>query len=122
MTKNKRRLYRVLIAVVAAYLLVFSLSWGLGEIDYNRVNHEKSPIFCVSLGIIEDGGTEEYVGFGYRLTAYKELTILSRPPEHLYVRVGPEITYTARWLWPGLSALMRDKENTRLESMASPEE
>ena len=118
MTKNKRKILRVLIAVGVAYLLAFCLSWGLGEIDYSRVDRGKSAIFCISLGIIQDGGTEEYIGFGYRLTAHKQLRTSPRADGGTQVCVGPEITYTARWLWPGLNALKRDKKNTRLDTIA----
>ena len=36
-------------------------------VDYNRVQKQEKPIFCVKDAIANDGGTEEYLGLGYKV-------------------------------------------------------
>lgn len=44
-------------------------------IDYNRVQKEERPIFCISnpAGIYTDGGTVEYFGLGYKIIDFNML-------------------------------------------------
>ena len=52
-------------------------------IDYNRVQKQEKPLFCIQhpAGVIMDGGTVEYFGLGYkvidfnRLNGYDEIKI-----------------------------------------------
>ena len=36
-------------------------------IDYNRVQKQEKPIFCIKAGTLLDGGTVEYLGLGYKV-------------------------------------------------------
>ena len=44
-------------------------------IDYNRVKNQEKPIFCIQnpSGIINDGGTIEYFGLGYKVIDFHTL-------------------------------------------------
>ena len=44
-------------------------------IDYNRVQKQEKPIFCIKnpAGIISDGGTIEYFGIGYKVIDFHTL-------------------------------------------------
>lgn len=44
-------------------------------IDYNRVQKQEKPIFCIQnpAGVISDGGTIEYFGLGYKLIDFHTL-------------------------------------------------
>lgn len=50
-------------------------------VDYHRVQKQEKPIFCIKYAIANDGGTEEYLGLGYkvidfnRLNGYDEIKI-----------------------------------------------
>ena len=41
--------------------------------DFNYVLHSEKPIFCFIKNTYEDGGTVEYVGFGYKIIDYNVL-------------------------------------------------
>ena len=45
-------------------------------IDYNRVQKQEKPIFCIQnpAGVIKDGGTIEYFGLGYKVIDFHTLT------------------------------------------------
>ena len=44
-------------------------------VDYNRVQKQKKPIFCIQnpAGIMNDGGTIEYFGLGYKVIDFNTL-------------------------------------------------
>lgn len=44
-------------------------------VDYNRVQKQEKPIFCIQnpAGIISDGGTTEYFGLGYKIIDFHTL-------------------------------------------------
>ena len=44
-------------------------------VDYNRVQKQEKPIFCIKnpAGIISDGGTIEYFGIGYKVIDFHTL-------------------------------------------------
>lgn len=50
-------------------------------VDYSRVQKQEKPIFGIRYAIANDGGTEEYLGLGYkvidfnRLNGYDEMKI-----------------------------------------------
>ena len=43
-------------------------------IDYNRVQKQEKPLFCIQhpAGVIMDGGTVEYFGLGYKVIKYNQ--------------------------------------------------
>lgn len=44
-------------------------------VDYNRVQKQEKPIFCIQnpAGVIRDGGTIEYFGLGYKVIDFHTL-------------------------------------------------
>lgn len=44
-------------------------------IDYNRVQKQEKPLFCIQhpAGVIMDGGTVEYFGLGYKVIDFNML-------------------------------------------------
>ena len=44
-------------------------------VDYNRVQKQEKPIFCIKnpAGIMNDGGTIEYFGLGYKVIDFNTL-------------------------------------------------
>lgn len=50
-------------------------------VDYNRVQKEEKPLFCINYATANDGGTNEYLGLGYkvinfnRVNGYDEMKI-----------------------------------------------
>lgn len=57
---------KVLLIVV---FLIVALGLTFFIVDYNRVQKQEKPIFCIQnpAGIIMDGGTIEYFGLGYKV-------------------------------------------------------
>lgn len=49
--------------------VIFILGIVFFVVDYNRVQKQEKPIFCIQnpAGIINDGGTVEYFGLGYKV-------------------------------------------------------
>ena len=40
------------------------------SVDFYRAQNGKSPVFCIHYSTLKDGGTKEYIGFGYKVIAY----------------------------------------------------
>lgn len=59
----------VTIAIIVLLALIFFV------VDYNRVQKQERPIFCIQnpAGIINDGGTIEYFGLGYKVIDFHTL-------------------------------------------------
>ena len=76
MKKGIKVLFIVLGVIIILGLIFFA-------IDYNRVQKQEKPLFCIQYpaGVIKDGGTIEYFGLGYkvidfnRLNGYDEIKI-----------------------------------------------
>lgn len=62
-------------------------------IDYNRAVNDKNPLFCIPIGGLQDGGTIEYLGLGYKVIRFNRLLSLSNDntESRLYtaIRIGP---------------------------------
>ena len=41
--------------------------------DVCRLEQNLEPIFCIKMGAYSDGGTKEYLGFGYKIIDYNKL-------------------------------------------------
>lgn len=64
---------KIVIIIICVWLLFFA-------IDYSRVKKQEIPIFCTNFGgvtSIQDGGTTEYYGLGYKVIAFKRQIILN---------------------------------------------
>ena len=59
----------IILGVIIVLGLVFF------AIDYNRVQKQEKPIFCIQnpAGVIRDGGTVEYFGLGYKVIDFNRL-------------------------------------------------
>ena len=51
--------------IILGVIIILGLIFFI--VDYNRVQKQEKPIFCVKDAIANDGGTEEYLGLGYKV-------------------------------------------------------
>ena len=67
--KKSLKVIGIVLGVIVILGIVFFV------VDYNRVQKQEKPIFCIQnpAGIINDGGTVEYFGLGYKVIAYNKL-------------------------------------------------
>lgn len=42
-------------------------------VDYNRVQKQEKPIFCINYSTLRDGGTKAYIGLGYKVIDFNML-------------------------------------------------
>lgn len=65
------------VLVVIIVLLIFLVVFGMVSylVDKKRVDNGEKPIFCIEnpSGMINDGGTIEYFGLGYKVIDYNKL-------------------------------------------------
>jgi len=78
--------------------LGFGASLACGLADYHRLKTERPVLFSRQTAILADGGTQEYVGFGYSIRNWAEM----RPRDAIEVahrgsRSGPELQF---WYLP----------------------
>ena len=61
------------IGIVLGIIVVLGMVFFI--VDYNRVQKQEKPIFCIQnpAGIISDGGTIEYFGLGYKVIDFHTL-------------------------------------------------
>lgn len=59
------------IIVILGILIILGMI--LFTIDFIRVDNNKSPILCIQVKLYEDGGSREYIGFGYKVIKYVAL-------------------------------------------------
>ena len=67
----KKRI-KVLLIVIGVIIILGLIFFA---IDYNRVQKQEKPIFCIQnpAGVIMDGGTIEYFGLGYKVIDFNML-------------------------------------------------
>lgn len=53
--------------VLIILVIIIILGIVFFAIDYNRVQKQEKPIFCIKVGTLLDGGTVEYLGLGYKV-------------------------------------------------------
>lgn len=62
--------------VLLTILIVLLLSWIVGvTTDFICAREEKEPIFAIHTSTLWDGGTKTYIGLGYIITDYNQLSI-----------------------------------------------
>ena len=68
MRKGLKKFF-IIIGIIVVLGVVFFV------VDYNRVQKQEKPIFCIQnpAGIINDGGTIEYFGLGYKVIDFHTL-------------------------------------------------
>lgn len=61
------------IGIVLSVIIILGIVFFV--VDYNRVQKQEKPIFCIQnpAGIISDGGTIEYFGLGYKIIDFHTL-------------------------------------------------
>lgn len=61
------------IGVILGVIVILGIVFFV--VDYNRVQKQEKPIFCIQnpAGIINDGGTIEYFGLGYKVIDFHTL-------------------------------------------------
>ncbi|MCA1029655.1 hypothetical protein LCL95_01255 [Bacillus timonensis] len=57
----------IIISLVMLLLIVMFF------VDYRLAVHQKPPFFAIKTAIYKDGGTQEYIGFGYKILDYNSL-------------------------------------------------
>lgn len=73
--KKKIKILLIILGVIIILGLIFF------AVDYSRVQRQEKPIFCINYATANDGGTNEYLGLGYkvidfnRLNGYDEIKI-----------------------------------------------
>lgn len=59
--KKGLKIFCIILGVIIILGIVFF------AIDYNRVQKQEKPIFCIKARTLLDGGTVEYLGLGYKV-------------------------------------------------------
>ena len=61
------------IGVILGVIVILGIVFFV--VDYNRVQKQEKPIFCIQnpAGVISDGGTIEYFGLGYKVIDFHTL-------------------------------------------------
>lgn len=76
--------------VLAIFSIFIFCSVIFLNVDYNRLKSNKSPIFSIELNCFKDGGTISYLGFGYQLINWQQLSTLNGKSGYV---VGVELLY-----------------------------
>lgn len=64
----KRRIKIGIISIIIIVAVIVAFSFIAKQVDKNRVEEGKKPIFCIKNSYkIADGGTTEYYGLGYKV-------------------------------------------------------
>ena len=66
---------KLLKAIVVILGIIIILGIVFFTVDYNRIQKQEKPIFCIQnpAGMISDGGTIEYFGLGYKIIDFHTL-------------------------------------------------
>jgi hypothetical protein len=77
------------------------VGWVMGQYDYSRLLEGKRPIFARVTLYRADGGSVDYLGFGYAVTAHNQMWDWDSPTNMypnvpwtaMRYRVGPSLHY-----------------------------
>ena len=70
-----KKVIKVLIIVLILVLEnILLLSVVFYNIDYKRVQNQELPLFCKKGNIANDGGTQEYIGLGYKVIDFNKIS------------------------------------------------
>jgi hypothetical protein len=61
--------------LLIGFLLVVVIGWAMGQYDYSRLVAGKRPVFARFQSYLLDGGSVQYDGFGYTVTALHQLRL-----------------------------------------------
>jgi len=65
--KNKIKIILKIIFIIISILIIFFV------VDYVRAKNNQKPIFCIKTRMLNDGGTTEYLGIGYKVIDFHTL-------------------------------------------------
>ena len=85
----KKKILKFLLTIV---LLIIILSTIFFIIDYKLVTQNKDPLFCIKQTAVLDGGTQIYVGLGYKVISFNSIIDLDNEPNQTYYnckKIGP---------------------------------
>ena len=86
-------------------ILIVVVGWAMGQYDYNRLVDGKPPIFARIRLELKDGGTGQYLGFGYTVNQMHQMrwgieiqndvtgTAAYKAAPYAPYRVGPTLDY-----------------------------
>lgn len=66
-----KKIFLILIAIILSTISIFAI------IDFQKVKKGGEPIFCFEQNKIRDGGTIEYIGFGYKIIDFHKIEGIS---------------------------------------------
>ena len=64
--------------VLIILVIIIILGIVFFAIDYNRVQKQEKPIFCIKVGTLLDGGTVEYLGLEYKVIDFHTVAGLTK--------------------------------------------
>lgn len=66
---------KTLLIILIVLIAIIVLGGIFFTVDYNRVKKQEKPIFCFKnpAGVVNDGGTIEYLGLGYKVIDFNTL-------------------------------------------------
>ena len=62
-----------IIMIVVSILIIFITLIIFGCVDYTKYKNNEEPIFCFIKNKLEDGGTKEYIGVGYKIIYFHRI-------------------------------------------------
>ena len=65
--KKGIKIFCIILLVIIILVIVFFI------VDYNRVKNSNTPMFCINIGTLRDGGSVEYLGLGYKVIDFNTL-------------------------------------------------
>ena len=60
---EKKTIKKILVTLIILFVIIITLFFA----DVYKVLNNEEPIFSIKKSIYEDGGTIEYIGFGYKI-------------------------------------------------------
>lgn len=105
-TSKIKKLFIVILIIALVWILFFT-------VDYIRVKQQKLPVFCFKFVFAyKDGGTVEYIGFGYKVIDFHKLVY---GEEQWYGKEMVEEKYICPWNVSYEEAL-KDIEENQIEN------
>ncbi len=65
-----KKIMKIIVVIIIILVILGILFY---TIDKRAVQNQKSPIFCVKIRTMLDGGTAEYLGLGYKIIIFHKL-------------------------------------------------
>src|SRR5436190_22660813 len=82
--------------VIGLAVIIIAAIWVMGQYDYAALGAKRRPTFARWENAMGDGGSIEYSGFGYRVTAMHRIVPVFRSTGEetgTLFRIGPELQY-----------------------------